>query len=142
MNTLNRDGLGQLFPDQPGPPPPEQQVQEQVEPLRQVVEDHYGCALLPRPFVDARPVRIGEFFGGHPAPVVSVTRDGVTRDYPLVDVPAADLWGVELQHEEGGPSLAAYYWGNDVGFRFFAYRDHATALELARQYLELQEARR
>lgn len=137
-NGLDRD-LSPLWPVNPGPQPVEPQVQEEVEPVRQVLTDTHGCALIPRRFTEARPVMIGEFFTRHPAPTVLVTRGGVEYRLPLIDVPRADLWGVELLHEDGEPTLAAYYWNNEVGFRFFAYLSRETAVLLADNYALRQE---
>jgi len=139
VNSVMDEALQFLAPVAPGPSPPEQQVQEEVELLRQVVADSYGYALVPDPFTDARPVRIADYFARYPAPTVLVTRGGVTRELVLVDVPRGDLWGVELDHGGGRSTLAAYYWNNEAGFQFFAYISQATAQALADSYLLRQE---
>lgn len=136
------DIVNALFPATPGPAPAEGQAIEQVEVLQAVAEEQYGCAVLPRRFEAARPVALRDWFARNPPPTVTVRpTGGEPREVPAVEVPNLDLWGVELDHGDGTSTLAAYYWGNVAGYRWFAYADRATAEELGRQLLELQEGR-
>lgn len=116
MNTLDR-ALSSLFPVAPGPQPIEEQIQEQIEPLLQVVAEPITYA-----------VAIGRIDKAEPVQFKTL----VFERSPFVDMPGnEELWGILTTRPDGRRSLAAFMWDNARGYRLFAFKDHSEALATA-----------